>query len=760
MTIPILPNYYSPRISSELPDCSSPLTFDTYSRCSMRCQYCVPEGSGITLVDGTTVEVEDIKLGDVLLGYNETSQKPEATVVEKLMNRKVQFYITFQTENGLKFRVTDEHPIFTQDGWVAAKDIKKGVMVLTHGNFFIEKPKYRTIELILHRDTIEEAHKHRLYSVWNVMVQRCHYPTNDKFLYYGGRGIQVCEEWRYEPFAFYVWAEDNGWEEGLEIDRRDNDGDYSPYNCRWVSHKVNSSNRRIRSDNSSGYIGVSTYRETQYRLGDGTIFKSRERAAIMRDRQCYEDMMLNFKRIPHANLTWDKVRYIRTQFKEVTVYNFECWPNNNYFSSCRVSETSAFSGGVLVHNCFSHSQKDVNPGTKEAPLQAVNPERLFAMIDGTAVGKEASLFYKHFFSRRFLFHWGGLADSFCHYERKYGVSYRILEGLLERKYPLMFSSKGPMITDPKFVQLFEKYAINNSAAFQFSIVTADDELAKKVEPGVPSPTERFEYMKVLSDMGFWTVLRLRPFIIGVTDHTLPMLLEKAYASGAKAVSTEFYAMDQRCVGSMRKATENMGKMMGIKNIFKYFPSLSPKERGGYCRLNRLVKEQYVKYMYKFCYEHDMVFTCSDPDFKELSQSGNCCGLPEGHPNPEMNNWSKNQLTFFLKEARKEYHRTGKLETLHFDKVFAPRDWIFDDIALSHMDIGVTKYVYAIRKQLTLRHLLQDKWNNLNSYANPRNYFAGKVLPVGVEDDGSNLIYRYNPMEYEKRWVDEGIDLTR
>jgi DNA repair photolyase len=411
--------------------------------------------------------------------------------------------------------------------------------------------------------------------------------------------------------------------------------------------------------------------------------------------------------------------------------------------------------------CFSHSQKDINPGTKEAPLQGVNPEKLLNMIDGELNTKEAKLFYKYFFKNKFLLHWGGLADSFCHYERKYGLSYEILKGLLEREYPLMFSSKGPAITDDKYIALFEKYAKQNTIAFQFSIVTADDKLAKKVEPGVPSPTERFEYMKVLSDMGYWCVLRLRPFIIGVTDETLPELLQKAYESGAKALSTEFYALDHRCVGSMRKATEKMGKLMGIDNIFSYFHSLSPKERGGYCRLNRLIKEPYVKYMYKFCIEHGMVFTCSDPDFKELSGSQNCCGLPPKgyHPTKTLNNWSSHQLTAYIMEARIAYHKTGERRLFKFNEVYGEPDWIFDDIRLSHQDIGCTKYPYAIRKQLTLKHIMQDKWNNLNSYSNPTAYFHGKIVPVGLDDAKENLVYKYNPSVYEEHWVEEGINLS-
>lgn len=409
--------------------------------------------------------------------------------------------------------------------------------------------------------------------------------------------------------------------------------------------------------------------------------------------------------------------------------------------------------------CFSHTTKDINPGTKGAPLQGVHADKFFKVLDGESTTKEGLLFYKHFYSRKFLLHLGGLADSFCHYERKHGMSYPILEGILDRKYPLMFSSKGPAITDPQYVKLFEKYAKQNTVAFQFSIVTADDKLAKHVEPGVPTPTQRFEYMRYLSSLGYWTILRLRPYIIGVTDLSIQDIMQKAYESGAKAVSTEFYAMDQRCVGSMKKATEEMGKLMGIKNIFKYFHKLSPSERGGYCRLNRLIKEPYVKYMYKFCQDHDMLFMCSDPDFKELSQSQNCCGLPPVHVNSVMNNWSRNQLTAALMEARIKYHKTGENALIRFDEVYKPKDWIFDEIALSHQDIGCTSYPYAMRKQLTLRHILQAKWNNLHSYSNPTNYFHGKIVPAGLDEDGLNLMYRYNPMDYEKRWVDEGINLA-
>ena len=84
----------------------------------------------------------------------------------------------------------------------------------------------------------------RLEKKYFDMKRRCYSPKSASFPYYGGRGIEVCEQWRCKPSAFYAWALVNGFEPGLELDRIDVDGNYSPGNCRFVTHQVNSRNRR------------------------------------------------------------------------------------------------------------------------------------------------------------------------------------------------------------------------------------------------------------------------------------------------------------------------------------------------------------------------------------------------------------------------------------------------------------------------------------------------------------------------------------
>lgn len=91
--------------------------------------------------------------------------------------------------------------------------------------------------------------KTRLHTVWSGMKARCNNKNHDSYHNYGGRGIRVCEEWINDFNAFYEWAIQNGYDENAKqgectIDRIDNDGNYEPFNCRWVDMKTQAKNTR------------------------------------------------------------------------------------------------------------------------------------------------------------------------------------------------------------------------------------------------------------------------------------------------------------------------------------------------------------------------------------------------------------------------------------------------------------------------------------------------------------------------------------
>lgn len=96
----------------------------------------------------------------------------------------------------------------------------------------------------------------RLYRIYHKIKWRCEYPTNPWYGDYGGKGIKICEEWS-KYSAFKKWSLSNGYDKRLTIDRIDNDKNYEPSNCRWISQKLQNINQRTRKDNKTGFVGVS-----------------------------------------------------------------------------------------------------------------------------------------------------------------------------------------------------------------------------------------------------------------------------------------------------------------------------------------------------------------------------------------------------------------------------------------------------------------------------------------------------------------------
>jgi hypothetical protein len=108
--------------------------------------------------------------------------------------------------------------------------------------------------------------KDPIYEVYSNMIGRCSKKEGAYYRDYTLRGIVVCSEWsriNQGALHFIEWAKANGYRKGLQLDREDNDGNYEPSNCRFVTPRENSMNTRMSANNKSGYEGIGFHKASE-----------------------------------------------------------------------------------------------------------------------------------------------------------------------------------------------------------------------------------------------------------------------------------------------------------------------------------------------------------------------------------------------------------------------------------------------------------------------------------------------------------------
>lgn len=110
--------------------------------------------------------------------------------------------------------------------------------------------------------------KTTIYRRYQSMKERCNNKNNPMYKYYGDRGIKVCDEWQNSFLKFYEWSVESGFKKELQIDRINNDGNYEPSNCRWVTPSENKlkENRRSKENLPAGICRCGNkYRARMYK---------------------------------------------------------------------------------------------------------------------------------------------------------------------------------------------------------------------------------------------------------------------------------------------------------------------------------------------------------------------------------------------------------------------------------------------------------------------------------------------------------------
>lgn len=374
--------------------------------------------------------------------------------------------------------------------------------------------------------------------------------------------------------------------------------------------------------------------------------------------------------------------------------------------------------------CFSQYQRAIGGAKKNylnKTFKGVSVKNIKKMF--TVPG--SSQFWPYI-EKKMWMQWGGLSDPFDPMERKYGVGLELLKFFKSINYPICFSTKAVWwLDDPRYTELFKDQKNWN---VKVSIITLDERKAKEIEVGVSSPEKRLSAIKKITDLNAGgATLRLRPFIIGVSDPRHVELIKRSSENGATALSTEFFCLEMRS-HQLKKKMHIFNRLCGF-DVAKFYKRYSVSS--GYLRLNRNIKRKFVDEMQNACREHNMRFYVSDAHFKERCDNGSCCGLAE------TCNYSRGQFTEALVLARKNGSVT----------------WPEISINLGHLkDIQYGRAAgfntnSAERRSKFLGKSLFDYmawlWNNPNAGQSPYKLFEGILKPTGKDANG-DLIYIIDP----------------
>ncbi len=381
--------------------------------------------------------------------------------------------------------------------------------------------------------------------------------------------------------------------------------------------------------------------------------------------------------------------------------------------------------------CFSFFQKShCCTGYLDGKVRSVNPEKIKAMFTNILSGNYAKLsnqdrqFIPYVRDRKVM-QWGALADQFDQYEKRFGVTLDLLRYFDQIDYPLSFSSKAAWYTeDERYMSLIRRHPHNWH--FKVSIITLDRKKAAQVERGVPSPEARLQAIKRLSDAGCHVTLRLRPYIIGVSDDWR-QLIQAGKEAGADSVTTEFFCMETRADENLRKRYEKIASAAGY-DIYKFYKGNSPQN--GYKRLSEGIKRPIITAMRDLSHSLGMRFHVSDAYCRDLNDAPNCCGVP-----PE---WKCNTCHFggaILKAKAQGEVRYADIKP-GVDHLFGNFMWYK---ACQFNTTSNRKR--AIMNYASMADWFRISWNKPESGSSPMKMYGKLLRPKGKDTEG-NIIYEY------------------
>jgi len=383
--------------------------------------------------------------------------------------------------------------------------------------------------------------------------------------------------------------------------------------------------------------------------------------------------------------------------------------------------------GYASRNCFSDNLIPHREGTArpvgQTSLRTI--EHLFAGEPGVQLDlwREALRYDRKRNGYPCPVQLGALTDPCDNIERQQGWLLKYIDLAIKYNQPTRISTKGDLFLLPEYLNAVARAPHLFWVAF--SIITPDDELIARIDRRMPNASRRLETMAALSRVGVKTALRFRPILPGVSDRTrqypqaYKVLVERAAQAGACAVSME---------AELKWRWQRLSKLAGVPfmELYRQFGPTMACMRPPYTWTENIMHA-----IVEHAHACGLVVGVSDPVWKQLSDTGCCCGiLPD---DPVFGNWQEESATNQLLLARD----TGKL--------LRPEDvipsWAYKASLNGIAPPGVGPKAAWKHRHVKWADRLRAKWNDLTTQRGPLNYFQGALVPDHIEPSG-DVVYRY------------------
>ena len=272
----------------------------------------------------------------------------------------------------------------------------------------------------------------------------------------------------------------------------------------------------------------------------------------------------------------------------------------------------------------------------------------------------------------------------------------------------------------------------------FSIITPDDELIEKVDKRAPNATERLKTMAALSRLGVSTALRFRPMFPGLSDSTprypeaYRVLIERAAEAGARAISYEVGFAPGSANKDVKRRWQQLSAAIGIpllrvyRGFGKHMSCMRPPA---------LWTENIMHAVRDEAHKNGMVVGVSDPVWKQLTDTGCCCGIMPD--DPVFRNWEEESATNQLLLAKGVGKEVGPADITPAWAGNVPQVWL--------VNYGAGPLKKFARNYDVWSDKLREVWNDLQGQRGPLNYFQGALQPVRRDENG-DLFYRYEGLK--------------